>query len=242
MIVGEFLNIWKTVEAQRKVWFCSEKSIKTNSCMLFIFNKWGWHEFWAPFFPRACLFLLVRCIQSKKEMLNYSFQIYRKQEQTFEFVRTFVSMWSEPNALSAAGPALVVTATPVWNAGPQLQLIWRHMTLFLKFKGHLYCDFCCYSNRQQPKRERERERATLWHKTTSARFTPTPQLLETPEGDSKVSNESVSTSGGFQLQTQIKLRHQNISGPNLPSPSHHIAGTDKKESAIRWCIFPFNQS
>lgn len=157
MIVGEFLNIWKTVEAQRKVWFCSEKSIKTNSCMLFIFNKWGWHEFWAPFFPRACLFLLVRCIQSKKEMLNYSFQIYRKQEQTFEFVRTFVSMWSEPNALSAAGPALVVTATPVWNAGPQLQLIWRHMTPFLKFKGHLYCDFCCYSNRQQPKRERERE-------------------------------------------------------------------------------------
>lgn len=89
---------------------------------------------------------------------------------------------------------------------------------------------------------RERERATLWHKTTSARFTPTPQLLETPERDSKVSNESVSTSGGFQLQTQIKLRHQNISGPNLPSPSHHIAGTDKKESAIRWCIFPFNQS
>lgn len=66
-------------------------------------------------------------------------------------------MWSEPNALSAAGPALVVTATPVWNAGPQLQLIWRHMTPFLKFEGHLYCDFCCYSNRQQPERERERE-------------------------------------------------------------------------------------
>lgn len=86
--------------------------------------------------------------------------------------------------------------------------------------------------KQATARERERERAILRHKTTSARFTPTPQLLETPVRDSKVSNESVSTSGGFQLQTQIRLRHQNISRPNLPSPSHHIAGTDKKESAI----------
>lgn len=80
MIVGEFLNIWKTVEVQRKVWFVWGEH-KTNSCMLcdsFIFNKWRWHEFWAPFFPCACLFLLVRCIQSKKDIFKLLFSDLQK--------------------------------------------------------------------------------------------------------------------------------------------------------------------
>lgn len=44
-----------------------------------------------------------------------------------------------------------------------------------KVKGHFWCDFCCCSNKQQPKRERAPPR----HRTTSARFMSTPQLLQT---------------------------------------------------------------
>ena len=68
-------------------------------------------------------FCFCKMLLKRKETLNCSFQILKDntEEQISCMLENALSIPSEPNtACSAAGPALVVIATPVWNAGPQL--------------------------------------------------------------------------------------------------------------------------
>lgn len=64
--------------------------------------------------PSACLFFCIaRCINSKKKHLTTLFKVTDNRHFLL------VSMLSEPNTLCSAA-TLVVIATAVWNAGPQL--------------------------------------------------------------------------------------------------------------------------
>lgn len=66
-----------------------------------------------------------------------------------------------------------------------------------KVKGHSWCDFCRYSNKQRPKGRKQQPRTQNNLGSDQRQLLNFFKLLYE---DSKVSNESDSTSGGFQLR------------------------------------------
>lgn len=96
-----------------------------------------------------------------------------------------------------------------------------------KVKGPFWHDFCCYSYKHQPKRESNSPTQNNLNSLYVNSSTSSNYFVRTQRFQMRVTQLQVAFSSGG---TQIKLRHQYISGPNLTSPSHHIAGTDKKGS------------